>query len=313
MAITPETATKSAATYNCCHCGESKKSTQYYKSYSNLYASTGHLPICKKCLSEVFNKYIEKYGDQKEALRRICMAFDLYYRESLFNSCLNKGGSVLGLYIKGLNMMQCQGKTFDTSIEEGFVLIGDGTSTENNPKEQKKLEPKSENQEESDSKISKRDIKKWGADFEEKDYQALNAHYEQLKNANPNCDSNQEVFIIDLCYINMQKMKSLQKGDIDSYNKLTESYRKSFKQAGLKTEEEAQNNADACWGLLIKDVSQYTVEEYYRDKQLYKDMDGLGEYYDRYCARPLFNTKFGTQERDNEYFVHEEDEDDDES
>lgn len=276
-----------------------------------MYAATGYLPICKKCLLELFDKYTEKYNDSQKALQRICMAFDLYYSDALFESCMNVNGSILGSHIRMLNMQQHKGKTFDTAIDEGFEVTSNNNISTDNSK--KKVETKTEETEETNSNVSKKDIKKWGTDFEDADYQILNSHYEQLKNANPNCDSNQEVFIIDLCYINMQKMKSLRNGDIDSYNKLTESYRKSFKQAGLKTEEEAQNNADACWGLMVKDVGQYTVEEYYRDKQLYKDMDGLGEYYERYVARPIFNTKFGTQERDSEYYVHEEDEDDDES
>lgn len=301
----PKVENKSAVTYYCCRCGgQYKTPTQFFKSHSNLFADNGIMPVCKKCLTELFNDYIKKYNDVEKALQRICMAFDLYYSKSLFDSCNNGGNSLLGVYIKNLNMIQYKDKTFDTSIKEGFVF------DPNNTGEDDVVET---NKEPEEFNVSKKDLKKWGDGFEDVDYQVLNAHYEQLKAANPNCDNNQELFINDLCYIHMQKMKSLRGGDIDSYNKLTESYRKSFKQAGLKTEEEALNNADACWGVMLKEISQYTVEEYYKDKTLYKDMDGLDEYYQRNCARPLFNTKFGTQERDTEYFVHEEDDDDGDS
>lgn len=305
MAITPKSESKSVAVYNCCKCKEHYDSlTQFFKSNSNLYANTGYLPICKKCLLELFNQYIEKYGDTEKAMQRTCMAFDLYYNKSLFDTCDNGTEATLGNYIKRLNMVQYKNKTFETSIDEGFVF---GETKE-------KINPtKIEDDESSDEQISKKDIKKWGIGFEATDYQTLNTHYEYLKAANPNCDSNQEIFINDLCYTHMQKMKALRDGDVDAYNKLTDSYRKSFKQAGLKTEQEAANNADAAWGLMIKDVSQYTVEEYYMDKLLYKDMDGLDEYFQRHCGRPLKNTKYGTQDRDAVYYVHEEDDDDGDS
>lgn len=289
----------SQGAYVCCQCNEHFNSlTQFYKTYSGLYSGTGYLPICKQCFAKLFNSYVEKYGDNRKAMQRICMAFDLYYDDSIFDTCNDGTDAFIGNYIKRLNMVQYKGKTFDTALDKGFEF---------NNLDKKKAISKSNEDNEEVEEIDPKDIEKWGVGFENVDYDTLNAHYKYLKTANPNCDSNQEIFVIDLCYINMQKMKALRNGDVDAYNKLTESYRKSFNQAGLKTVDTMKTDDD-CWSVWVDRVSQYTPEEFYKNKERYKDHDGFGEYYERFAIRPLKNIVLGTQNRDNEFFVHSEEE-----
>ena len=301
------------AIYICCHCDEPHDSLdQFYRINSGLYAKRGYLPICKKHFAETLEKYTEKYGDTRKAMRRICMAFDLYYTDSVFDSCVEDDVSVmLGNYFKRLNMKQCQKKTFDTSLEEGFDFeqINYKAELEKKKKAEKlkaKEEIKIEPEEEEEEKINPKDIEKWGIGFDNIDYGILNAHYKLLKSANPNCDSNQEIFINELCYTKMQQLKSVREGNVDDYNKLTDSYRKTFQQAGLKTTQESAKTSDDCWSTFVGIVSQYTPEEFYKNKKLYKDYDGLGEYYERFAVRPLRNIELGTQERDYEFYVHED-------
>ena len=72
-------------TYVCCQCHNTFESlTDFYKTYSTLYTDTGHLPICKNCFLNLFNSYVSKYQDRCKAMQRVCMAFDLYYVDSLF-------------------------------------------------------------------------------------------------------------------------------------------------------------------------------------------------------------------------------------
>ena len=50
-------------------------------------------------------------------------------------------------------------------------------------------------------------------------------------------------------------------------------------------------------------ISDYTPEEFYKDKKLYADWDNIGEYIDRYITRPMINLETGSETRDKEYFV----------
>ena len=149
---------------------------------------------------------------------------------------------------------------------------------------------------------------RWGSGLSDDDYKTLEEHYRYLKKANPDFDSNQEIFIMDLCQTKMQQTNAMKSGRTDDYIKLTESYRKTFSQAGLKTTPDSNESNNESWGTWIGMISKYTPEEYYKDKTLYKDFDGIGEYFKRFVLRPLKNLQFGTTDRDKEYFVSDDEE-----
>ena len=106
----------------------------------------------------------------------------------------------------------------------------------------------------------------------------------------------------------MQQTRAMMAGRTDDYIKLTESYRKTFAQAGLKTTPDVAESNNESWGTWISMISKYTPEEYYKDKKLYKDFDGIGEYFKRFVLRPLKNLQLGTTDRDKEFFVSDEEE-----
>lgn len=242
----------------------------------------------------------------KKAMQRMCMAFDIYFNEDVFDSCDTKDDAVVGKYFRKMNLGQYRDKKFDDSLDEGlFELSGDRKKVKG--KRVAIVDEYDNVQEETESsKISPKDIEKWGIGFDIVDYGILNSHYKFLKKVNPNCDNNQEIFINDLCYTKMQQLKAVREGRVDDYSKLTESYRKTFQQAGLKTVQDENKTSDDCWSQWTGIISQYTPEEYYKDKQLYADWDDLGEYYQRMAVRPLKNLQLGTNERDKEYYVHDD-------
>lgn len=298
---------KSEETCICCQCGKTQNISQFYLSYSNFHLN-GHLPVCKKCFQSKFDQYKYEYCSEKKAMQRMCMAFDVYYSDSILDNCEGEE-KVVSKYFRQLNLGQNRGKTFEDTLDEGRTIALSGDRLR--PLEKRVAIVDQYGNEHEDESVSTKDVEKWGLGFEPDDYKTLNAHYKYLKNANPNIDNNAEIFIVDLCYTNMQKMKALRENRIDDYNKLTESYRKSFSAAGLKTVQDGVKTADDCWSTFVGMVSQYTPEEYYRNRDRYKDHDGLGEYYERMAIRPLRNLELGTDERDIEFYVHEEDEADD--
>lgn len=280
----------------CCSCGELLAHSKYYKSNSEFYKS-GYLPICKECFSRKFGNYASEYGSNKKAMQRMCIAFDVYYNEELFNKCDTDDNTVIGNYFRMLNMSQNKGKTFDSTIKDGFELFNDKKST-------KEVRKQVEDDLDDESEIPKKYISNWGYGLGSiQDYETLDAHYKYLKEANPNCDSNQEIFINDLCYIKMQQMRAVRNGEVDNYSKLTESYRKSFTQAGLKTVRDMSETEDFTIGVNIETIEKYTPAEYYKDKTLFKDFDGIGDYFKRAVLRPLKNAFLGTNERDDEYCI----------
>lgn len=281
--------------YRCDKCGKTyDRADNFYHSFSSMYDNNGCMPICKECLASQYNKYLLTFHDIHKAIKRICMAYDLYYNEDLVDSCMKKSKATppLGEYVRKLNIVQHRGKTFDNSIDEGFIF-----------------DPELEPPDTTDYTVSTipESVKiRWGSGFKEEEYKILEEHYKLLKKANPDVDSNQEIFIMDLCTTKLLQAKAMREGNTDNYTKLTETYRKTFAQAGLKTIADVSDSKEDTWGMWAGIVSKYTPEEYYKDQDLYKNFGGIGDYIKRFLLRPLRNLQYGTSERDKEYYVSDE-------
>ena len=287
---------KTVKRYRCCRCGELlEEEGNFYKVASPLYEALGHLPICKTCFENQFLYFRDMHGNNEKALKRMCMLFDIYYDDTLYNTVKNTGSKMIGNYIKKLNMVSFKTKTFDNSILNGFEF---NVLTEEELEELKTKE----------KRVKQVDINKWGMGFTADDYDVLNSHYKYLKTANPNCDSNQEIFINDLCYTKMMQQRAVRDGKVDDYNKLTESYRKSFQQAGLKTVQDNTTSEDFGFAVNGEIIERTSPAEFYKNQKLYKDYDGLGDYINRMFLRPLKNLMTGSKDEDPEFRVKDEDE-----
>lgn len=292
----------------CCTCGESLNSSKFYKSYSKFYIDS-LLPICKDCFAHKFGEYAKTYKSNKMAMQRMCMTFDIFFDEDLFDKCDINDDTVIGNYFRKLNIKQNIGKTFEDTITNGGVALS-GDRKRIKGKRVAYVDEYDNVQEETpDEKINPKDIEKWGAGYDAVDYDTLNAHNKFLQNANPNCDSNQEIFISNLCYIYMKQMKASRENDTKSFTDLLNLYIKTFKESGLKTVRDTSESKEFKAGVSIAMIEKYTPAEFYKDQNLYKDFDGIGGIIKRFFTRPLKNLQFGTNEQDEEYSIQDGDED----
>lgn len=284
--------------YRCVTCGKrySSQANNFSYSQSPLYDGNNHyLPTCVSCVDNLVGQYTELLGSQNEAIKRVCLHYDIYVSDSLLNSCkkIDANRSRIKNYIRQCNMQQNAGKTYDSYLKETREGVIESLEHYDQLKEQGEINT---------SKVA---LERWeGIGFlADSDYKILEDHYKMLKKQNPNVDNNQEIFIKDLCYIKLLQMKALKDSKSDDFDKFTKSYRETFKQAGLKTVQETDSSNDEVLGVTLGVISQYSPEEYYKDKILYKDFDGLGEYVTRFVLRPLKNLLMGTTDRDKEYCV----------
>lgn len=97
----------------CGSCGEYKKDTFFYKSYSDIHEATGRIPYCKDCLK---NMIVDKNGViqinlLKDTLRLINKPFMMDLWEKTFNECDDPFGN----YLKKLAMPQYRKMTWEDS------------------------------------------------------------------------------------------------------------------------------------------------------------------------------------------------------
>ena len=297
--------------YVCCCCGKKypKYETNFPMVQSDLWAAREHyLPLCKICIDRLYEHYVEVYsGDEPKAIRRICMAFDIYYNDSIVEASekISKTRSRIHAYIARSNLVQYRGregmKTYDSTLDEErdarAEAIDEFTQDIETSQEKYKITPAA--------------YERWGTGaFEPKEYQILEDHYHMLHKNNPNIDSNQEIFVKTLCQLNLMMWQAMRGKDYDTYAKINDQYSKTFTKAGLKTVEEKDSSNSDAFGVTLGLIAQMTPEEFYKDKALYKDSDNLGDYFDRFIKRPMENLMTGTDIRDKEFFVPEEDDGD---
>ena len=290
--------------YYCTACGKSfkKQDSNFCKSLSPLFAgNNGYVHICKKCTDKLYYNLVDYFSKNEEkAMDRMCQLFDWYYSDEIFAATrkISADRSRVCAYPAKINLPQyeAKGKTYvDTIADRANNVIHS-------------LDELDEMKADGQTGITKVMFERWGQVSTE-DIIALEDHYKMLKKQNPNCDNNQEIFIKDLCYTKLLQLKSFKDGNSGDFEKYTKLYRDTFKQAGLKTIQEDDGSSEKPLGVNAAIISQYTPEEFYKGKQLYKDFDGLGEYFERNVLRPLINLEYNDNKRDPEYNVGDNDED----
>ena len=283
---------------SCCGKGFTSQDKNFQKTNDVLFQSNnGYLPWCKECTDAYMAQTTALYCNNEElAMKDFCQRAGWNYDINALVASMetysgHRSRSRISHYAAKKNI-NCDGRK--TWID---------TLKHNQQQKEYEVITTREQTKDEDVKVKGSSVDRWGLGFTEMDYKNLDDHYFMLKKNNPNADNNQEIFIKSLCNINMLMVRALQSGDAKEYGTLVEQYAKTFKQAGLKTIQEVDNSADECLGVTLATISQFTPEEYYKDKGLYKDFDKIGEYFTRFVKRPLKNLMTGSTDRDHEYYV----------
>ena len=283
--------------YKCCYCGQTytKLDTNFPASQSELYSGLDyHLPVCRKCLDDLFEHYTVVYGgDEDLAIRRICEKFDIYFNQSLLNASrkITKNRSRIHTYISRANLQQYKDKTYDTTLDEE-------RSDDN-----KTIESIEDIEDVTEYKITPKMIKFWGLDYKPQEYQTLQGYYDELlKLSETKPDIKKQKMMKNLCLIEYQMQSNIQSGkDIGT---LSNSYKSMFEASGLKNDE-VDVNKDS-YGTWLAMIEKYTPADYYKDKTKYKDFFGIGEYIERFMFRPLKNLLTGSKEKEKEFWINDD-------
>jgi hypothetical protein len=252
--------------YQCSRCGKKLTNEDSFPaSQSELYAGWGYrLPICKPCLDKLFDFYTQKLGDEDEAIRRICMKFDIYFSQSLANASrkITKNRSRIHTYISRSNLGQYSNKSYDTTIEEES---GNTIESIDDLKDNK------------DIKVSQRTVKFFGTGFQENEYKFLADQYEDWT-ARHECKTKaQEELFKNLCIAQLNIQKETQKsgGKVDA---AMDTFQKLLGSANIKptqTNDNALADQNTFGTLIQKWENEKPISEPLPE---FKDVDGIVKY-----------------------------------
>ena len=116
--------------YTCFYCGNEFVETNFYKSFGNFFDNIGKIPYCKQCIEKLYQHYFDKYTNEgcltpeENAVKRVCMAMDIYYTRANFDSAMKKirqdnvNISPMGQYMKTISLSQYKNKSYDNTVYE---------------------------------------------------------------------------------------------------------------------------------------------------------------------------------------------------
>lgn len=292
--------------YRCTACGKTfvRQKDNFNVSPSPYYArNNGYLHICKKCLDEAFYDYVTNVfdGDQDKAMELLCATINTCFDEVAWANAKKhpqSNRSKVSIYFSKLNLSQTKGASYvDTIVFRNANRVQNAQSV-------------AQASESSNARISTETIRLFGLGFSEQDYETLRYEYDDWvdKYGMPE-DKRQDELYKSICYLKLQLQKAVQNGDT-SIGALAKTYKEYINAATTELEDRKQKKEDAVkldpLGVWIRDIEKYTPAEYYKDKELYKDADGIGAYASRFIFRPLKNLLTGSKERDKEFSLAQE-------
>lgn len=288
-------------TFKCFSCGKVflKQQGNFNMSPSPYYKrNNGYLHICKKCLENAFYDYADNLfdGDQDKAMEFLCATINTCFDETAWANAKKHPKSnqtKVSVYFSKLNLNQTKGASYADTLRI---------------REENKIENAESIQQVKDNPEMKTPIEivqLFGLGFSEQDYETLKFEYDDwVKKYGTPEDKRQDELYKSIAYLKLQFQKSVQNGDA-GVGALAKTYKEYINAATTELEDRKQKKEDAVkldpLGVLISEIEQYTPAEFYKDKELYQDSDGIGKYASRFIFRPLKNLLTGSKEMDSEF------------
>ena len=230
--------------YTCFYCGNEYVETNYYKSFGNFFDNIGRIPYCKQCIEKFYQYYFDKYTNEgclrpeENAIKRICMAMDIYYTKANFDSAMNKikrdniNISPMGQYMKTIGFNQYKNKSYDnTVVDEEKEMLANTLLDMSNVSNGKGVDEDT--------------IRFFGAGFSDEDYKFLKEQYDDWVTRHECQTKAQEEVFKRICFKQLEILKATRLGEDtknldDTFQKLLDTAKLQPKQNSGDTMSDAQ-------------------------------------------------------------------------
>lgn len=292
-----ETDKKTVTEKICNCCGRNKKIAEFYQSNSFANRYSGTLPICKTCVGKIYDEYYRMFESEKVAMYYTCLELNVCFNSSMFNAARDdvrlkeKCTPFWRGYMQKLNSIGKKNK-----IPEGSRYSDSLDDVQ-----------ESENGEDEVFTASKEVINRWGEGFRDEDYQWLEQNYAEWYQNN-DAEKMSVQRLLQMICVKELEIRNARKAGVAT-DKLEKSLRELMNDTNLTPRNMSVNNesdSTKTFGLWIKDVEKYKPAEYFEDKSIYHDFDGIKEYFDRFIMRPMKNLLTGSRDFDGEFNIEKD-------
>lgn len=249
--------------------------SDFYRSYSS-FNKNGRYHICKNCIKEfVYDKNGELDIINFKAILKV---FDMPFLNDVFNDASNAKGEFIGVYFKLINL-NYRTLNWDASDD----------------KDNRNVDPNTD-------KITDGDLyDKWG-NYPLEDLNWLERNYNEWV-TNHDCGKlATRKLIMTICIKELEMKKTREKGL--STEKLEKSWLDLLNSSNLTPRTMNYTNeseSTKTFGIWLRDIEKTRPCEYFEDKKIYEDFDGIKSYIERFLFRPMKNLITGSRDFDKEF------------
>jgi len=298
---------KELKNWTCRKCLQRRLLTDYYAATDPIdIAGTGRMSVCRFCVEEIYNSHYSSENSLEKAIYKTCKLLNVKYDSRAIESTKaqietnNQRGrvnkTVFGVYRKNLNII-------DNSFASGVNTLKDVSFQEGVKYDAPPLD--SDEYAELDAEEL---VAFWGKGLEADEYSFLELELDRYKRTHKCDTAAEESLLRQICFCELEIRKSREEDkSASSAIKQLQDLMKTASVDPAKTAMAGGGKSQDTFSAFIKTIEENEPAEYFKDKDLFKDFDNIGKYFEKYVSRPLKN--FVTLSRD--FNVDDEEEDDD--
>lgn len=278
----------------CRRCLKVKPSGDFYSAVDLEIDRSGKMSVCNQCCNELYDDFYVMEHSQEKALLKLCRMLNIKYDETALTSTrthlhtMAENGK-LNVPFFGIYKSKLHNSTGNQAGDRGEVDLTYQDVTQINVISEN---PLNEDEFEGAEDI----IQFWGTD-DKGDLEFLERELANFKKSHKNTTYAELILLKEVCQTLLEISKARKAAkSTDSLVKSLQNIMKTSAIAPYMESEAGSDKSMDSFGMWVKDIENTTPAEWVKDKDIYKDVDNLQEYIDRYIISPLRNFITGSRD-----------------
>jgi len=296
---------KEIITVYCRICQRKRKPKFFYEATDKFLDTNNLMSVCSACANDMYYSFYKSENSLEGAIFKVCKTLNIAYSPTAIQATIGKIAKkvnskkqigVFSLYkasVSGIAMEEGEDRTFSDLSHPLMNKDIDGMLKED------------------DLELVKELRKTWG-DYEYEHLIFLQKELNDWK-ATHKCDNKAEEFVLkQLCYLQLDIQKAQRE------KKSSAPYLKAFQElmkvggiAPVQSKASGSGKSVDTFGAFIKMIEEVEPAEFYKNKKMFKDFDGIGKYLDDHITRPIKNFILNSKDYNIEVGYNNQEEDDD--
>jgi hypothetical protein len=273
----------------CRKCQKDKKETEFFSATDEFLDSNKKLSICKDCCNEIYNSMLKSEGSMSKAILRCCRILNMKFDEDAVDATKihletmrkneTESDKVIGIY-RGKLATVCK-KNFkdknaiiDLTFQEDVGL---------------RLSADDPIEDHEDEKTAEELKLFWDGVQSYDDIAYLQNEFNKLGGATLKDDRPKAILLREICF---QMLDIKQNRGNPGVDRKVQALAKLMGDSAIRPDQKKVadgNKSSEAFGLWLADIEKYKPSEWWRDQNIYKDVNDIKGYWDTHVLRPFLN------------------------